>query len=226
MGQRSEGQLDFVPYDDPRLESKLELCSRLGKIMVLVDATGLDPLLVPLLQTDWRNCTNSSIQMGRKHIDVSQTFSLVITTKMAEPCFLPGLQSLVSIVSFAATTSGVSDQLLSTILHYKEPELEKQILLLSQKEVTLKGELAGLEQKLLETLASTEGDLLENDTLIRTLTMTKDGAEEIHGALEMSRTASLELERKRSMYKRFADKCSHLYFLMLRASNVSLSVEA
>jgi hypothetical protein len=211
-----------VSANDPRLTSKLELCCRLGKGMVLIDTAVLDPTLVPLLLSDWRKCPISTIQIGRKRIGVAQSFSLIMVTKNPMPIFLPGLKSLVNVVSFAETNTGVSERLLSNIMNCNEPDVEKEAVILFERQVQLKENLFELEQNLLNSLGSANGNLLENEGLIHTLTMTKTCSNDISCALETSQTACFELDKKRSMYRGFADKCSRLYFLMSRVSEVSL----
>ncbi len=208
--------------NDSRLTSKLELCCRLGKGMVLIDSAVLDPILVPLLLSDWHKCTISTIQIGRKSIDVAQSFSLIIVTKNPMPIFLPGLKSLVNLVSFAETNTGVSERLLSNILNCNEPDVEKEAVILFERQLQLKENLFELEQNLLNSLGSANGNLLESEGLMHTLTLTKTCSKDISYALEIIRTACFEVDKKRSMYKGFADRCSHLYFLMSRVTEVSL----
>lgn len=209
--------------NDPRVLSKLEVCCRIGKGLVLTDASGLDAILAPLLQSDWRYRTITTIQMGRKRIDVAQSFSLIIMTKLQTPIFLPGLKPLVNIVSFAETNKGVSEKLVNAILNYNEPALQKESVILFERQLQLKDNLSELEQQLLNSLGSTNRILLENEDLIQNLAETKAGAKDIVFLLESSRASCMEVNKRRSMYREFADKCSHLYFLMSRAAEVSAS---
>lgn len=195
----------------------------MGKGLILTDASGLDAILAPLLQTDWRYRTITTIQMGRKLIDVAQSFSLIILTKLQTPTFLPGLKPLVNIVSFAETNTGVSEKLVNAILNYNEPELQKESVIHFERQLQLKDNLSELEQQLLNSLGSTNRILLENEDLMQNLAKTKAGAKDIVFLLESSQTSCLEVDKRRSMYRGFADKCSHLYFLMSRAGEVSAS---
>jgi hypothetical protein len=214
-------QLEVLSTNDPRSVSKLELCCRMGKRLILTDASGLDSILVPLLQSDWRYRAISTIQMGRKLVDVAQSFSLIIITKLQAPVFLPGLKPLVSLVSFAETNTGVSEKLVNVILNYNEPDLQKESVIHFERQLQLKENLSELEQQLLNSLGSASGILLENEDLIHNLTKTKACAKEINFLLESSRTSCIEVDKRRSMCRGFADKCSHLFFLMSRACEVS-----
>jgi hypothetical protein len=75
-------------------------------------------------------------------------------------------------------------------------------------------QLAGLEAELIQALASSTGNILENTALIESLTKTKLKSAEIEKALEASAKASEELDRQRNVYRPFAQAGSMLYFLI------------
>ena len=69
---------------------------------------------------------------------------------------------------------------------HEQPELELQKSTLLAAEDKLKIELESMEQKLLEDLAASEGNLLENKTLIDSLNTLKAGAVKIKEKLQQS----------------------------------------
>ena len=83
-----------------------------------------------------------------------------------------------------------------------------------RKEEEFKVQLAGLEAELIQALASSTGNILENTALIESLTKTKLKSAEIERALEASAEASEELDRQRNVYRPFAQAGSMIYFLI------------
>lgn len=56
------------------------------------------------------------IRIGNTDIEYEQGFKLYITTKIANPHYLPEICIKVTIVNFTVTPSGLEDQLLALVL--------------------------------------------------------------------------------------------------------------
>jgi len=134
-------------------------------------------------------------------------------TRNPRPVIPPDAASLVSVVNFTVTKSGLEGQLLGVTIQFEKPELEKQKSEMLRREENFKVQLADLETNLLSELALSSGNLLENTQLIESLTKTKVKAAEIEVALQESTEMSLELNRQRDAYKPFAKTGARLYFL-------------
>ena len=117
-------------------------------------------------------------------------------------------------MNFTVTRSGLEGQLLGLAIQHEQPELEKAKGEMLRREEDFKVQLAGLEKNLLQALATAEGNLLENITLIETLTRTKEKAAEIEDALVLSADASIKLDQQREVYRPFALSGSSLFFLV------------
>ena len=78
----------------------------------------------------------------------------------------PNIQDLVSTVNFTVTKSGLEGQLLSITINFEQPELEARKTQLLEEEERLKIQLSEFEKKLLEALANSTGNILENTPLI------------------------------------------------------------
>ena len=83
-----------------------------------------------------------------------------------------------------------------------------------QREEQFKVQLAGLEKDLLQALATSSGNLLENQILIDSLTATKVKSAEITLALKESADASEEIDKQREGYRPFGHNASKLFFLV------------
>jgi len=74
--------------------------------------------------------------------------------------------------------------------------------------------LSTLEKQLLEQLASSEGNILENKALIQALTDTKVSSLEIKEALANSHKVQMKLDEEREVYRSFARTGSNVFFLV------------
>lgn len=106
------------------------------------------------------------VQIGDKPIDYNPAFKLFLTTRDSFVEVPPNASSLITLVNFTVTKSGLEGQLLSITINFEQPELESRKTALLEEEERLKISLAEFEKKLLEELANSEGNLLENKALI------------------------------------------------------------
>jgi hypothetical protein len=115
-------------------------------------------------------------------------------------------------VNFTGDALRLEGQLLGLVIQHEQPALEKQKSHLLRVEEDLKVQLAGLEKTLLETLATSTGNILENEALIQSLDETKakghhrEGvAGRVHDASEVSGRATRGVS---SRSPRRARRCS------------------
>ena len=220
--EQSKAGMEVVASGDPRFVSQVELCVRFGKTLLILDADGVNPMLYPLARRDLQHeGARYVVSVGDKTLDFSETFRMILVTRNPQPNLPPDASSLVTEINFTITKSGLEGQLLGVVLHVEQPELEKQKSEMLAQEEEYKVELAGLEKNLLEALSTAEGDLLQNTSLIETLTSTKKAASKIAAALEESGKASEELDRQREVYRVFAKDGSKVFFLMSQLEGVN-----
>jgi dynein heavy chain 2 len=157
------GSFEVTTLHDPRFGNTLELAVRFGKTLIIQEADKLEPVLYPLLRMDLdRQGPRFVVQIGDKAIDYNDTFRLYLVTRNPEPYLPPDARGLVSATNFTVTRSGLEGQLLGLTIQKEQPELEAQKSSLLKQEEELKVQLADLEKSLLETLANSTGNILEN----------------------------------------------------------------
>ena len=61
------------------------------------------------------------IRVGDKRIDFNPKFMLYITTKMANPHYLPEIFIKVTVINFSITFEGLQDQLLGDVMKNEKP---------------------------------------------------------------------------------------------------------
>jgi dynein heavy chain 2 len=120
-------------------------------------------------------------------VDYNPAFLLYLTTRDQFVEISPNCQALVTNVNFTVTKSGLEGQLLSITINFEQPELESRKTQLLEEEERLQIQLAAYEKQLLEELANSEGNILENKTLIDSLNQTKIQSSQIEKALTESK---------------------------------------
>ena len=199
----------------------------------------IEPMLYPLVRRDLRlDGMRQVVRIGDKEVDYNEKFKLYLvsammwrgcsrqwcdvfvssnvsqSTRNPDPQLPPDAASLVNEVNFTVTKSGLEGQLLGVTLQHEQPELEQKKSELLAKEEDMKVQLAAVEKELLEVLATSEGNILENQALIDTLRKAKQKAGDIEASLEGAAKASEELDRQREAYRPFAAAGSRFFFLI------------
>lgn len=165
----------MLNHQDKKFNTTLELAIRFGKVLVIQEVDGIESLLFPVLRKDLtQQGPRQVVQIGDKAVDFNPAFELYLTTRDQFVEIAPNCRALVTNVNFTVTKSGLEGQLLSITINFEQPELESRKTQLLEEEERLQIQLAGYEKQLLEELANSEGDILENKTLIDSLNQTKE----------------------------------------------------
>jgi len=215
LGKDKNRPLEVVTHHDKRFNNQVELAVRFGKILIILEVDGVEPMLYPLCRKDLlHQGPRFVVSVGDKMVDYNEGFKLYLVTRNPNPEIPPDAAALVTQVNFTVTKSGLEGQLLGLAIQHEQPELEKAKGEMLRKEEDFKVQLAGLEKGLLQALATAEGNLLENTSLIESLSRTKEKAAEIEDALVKSAQASIKLDEQREVYLPFARTGSKLFFIV------------
>ncbi len=207
--------VEVTTQQDAKFIQKLELAVRFGKTLVIQEVDRIEPLIFPILRKDLqRQGPRWCVTIGEKTIDFSENFRLFLVTRNPMMEIPPDAMPLVAQVNFSVTRSGLEGQLLGKTIQHEKPELERQKSELLASEEEMKVRLSGLEKQLLEQLASSQGNILENKALIQALTDTKTSSLEIMNALKNSHEVQAKLDQERDVYRGFARSAANVYFLV------------
>ncbi|KAF4787703.1 hypothetical protein TURU_168391 [Turdus rufiventris] len=212
----------LVILQDTNFLTSLELAVRFGKTLIIQEMDGVEPVLYPLLRKDLiAQGPRYAVQIGEKMIDYNEEFRLFLSTRNPNPFIPPDASSIVTEVNFTTTASGLRGQLLALTIQHEKPDLEEQKTKLLQQEEDKKIQLAKLEDSLLETLATSQGNILENKDLIESLNQTKASSALIQESLAESFRLQSFLDKERDAYLPLAESASKMYFIISDLSKIN-----
>ncbi|XP_029367943.1 dynein heavy chain 6, axonemal [Echeneis naucrates] len=181
----------------------------------------LDPALEPiLLKQTFMSGGRTLIRLGDSDIDYDKNFRLYMTTKMANPHYLPEVCIKVTIINFTVTKSGLEDQLLGDVVRLESPHLEEQRNELIVRINADRNQLKDLEDRILRLLFTSEGNILDNEELVQTLQESKVTSEAIKHRLEEAEATELMINSARECYRPVATRGSVLYFVIASLSEI------
>jgi dynein heavy chain 2 len=215
-------RLEVVNQQDSNFTTSLELAVRFGKTLLIQEVDRIEPVLYPLLRRDLvKQGPRYVVQLGDKMVDYNEQFRLFLSTRNPSPTLPNDAVSTITIINFTTTKTGLTAQLLTETIHHEKPELQDQMTKLLRDEEELKCELTALEESLLNELATAEGNILENKSLLESLNETKAKSVTIGKSLSESLEIQRSLDKEREVYLPVAQAGSVLYFLISDLSKLN-----
>ncbi|KAF7253558.1 Dynein heavy chain 14, axonemal [Varanus komodoensis] len=214
--QMAGGKLRQIRITDVNYLRTLENAMRTGESVLLQDLTEkLDSNLKPILKKEvYSKGGQEFIKIGDSEVEYNQTFRLYLTTRKANPHFLPAVCNTVTMINFTVTFQGLQDQLLSAVVIKEQPELEQKRCELLESISSDLVTLRELEQKSLRLLQKTNGHLLDDQDLIDNLQRTKLTSTEIFERVEASAATEAKITTLRESYLPIATRGAMLYFVV------------
>ncbi|EDK99999.1 mCG115458, isoform CRA_c [Mus musculus] len=212
--------LQLIKLSDPSYVRTLENCIQFGT-PVLLENVGeeLDPILEPLLlKQTFKQGGSTCIRLGDSTIEYSPDFRFYITTKLRNPHYLP--ETSVTLLNFMITPEGMQDQLLGIVVARERPDLEEEKQALILQGADNKRQLKEIEDKILEVLSLSEGNILEDETAIKILSSSKSLANEISQKQEVAEETEKKIDITRMGYRPIAIHSSILFFSIADLANI------
>ncbi|XP_055958183.1 dynein axonemal heavy chain 3 [Patella vulgata] len=215
-------KLEIVKPNDPNYIRCLENCLQFGNPCLLENVgEELDPILEPiLLKQTFKQNNIDYIRLGEHIIEYSQGFQFYITTRLRNPHYLPEVSVKVTLLNFMITPLGLQDQLLGIVAAKEKPELEEKKNQLIVESAYNKRQLKEIEDKILEVLSSSQGNILEDETAINILSSSKVLSEEISQKQQIASQTESEIDGVRNGYKPVAHHGSILFFTISDLANI------
>lgn len=214
--------LHVIKITDSDFVRTLENCIQFGT-PVLVENIGeeLDPLLEPLLlKQTFKQGGTLCIRLGDSTIEYSNDFKFYMTTKLRNPHYLPETAVKVTLLNFMITEEGLQDQLQGIVVAKERPELEEEKNALIFQSAENKRQLKEIEDKILEVLSSSEGNILEDETAIKILSSSKILADEISEKQAIAEETEKKIDVARSSYQPIAVHSTILFFSIADLANI------
>nr|XP_019939373.1 PREDICTED: dynein heavy chain 6, axonemal [Paralichthys olivaceus] len=220
--KEAKNGLKVIKLTDPNFLRTLENAIRMGMPVLLEELKEtLDPALEPiLLKQTFVAGGRTLIRLGDSDIDYDKNFRFYMTTKMANPHYLPEVCIKVTIINFTVTKSGLEDQLLSDVVQLESPHLEEQRNKLIVRINADRNQLKDIEDRILKLLFTSEGNILDNEELVETLQESKVTSETIKQRLEEAEATEMRINSARERYRPVATRGSVLYFVVAGLSEI------
>jgi len=227
MGKREN--LQVIKLSDPNYLKVLEQAIRFGQPVLLENveektssgAPGLDPALEPLLNKQiFRKGGQWLLRLGDTDIPYHEAFRFYITCKLPNPHFLPETFVTVLIVNFAVTRPGLEDQLLTVLCGLERADLEQKNDRLIVQISDDQSELAAIEDKILEMLSASSGNILDDEALIDTLAASKTTAVNVTQRMVDAEQTVKTINDVREEYRCVAQRASILFFTLADMARV------
>ena len=218
----SSNRVIKTSFLDKSFMKQLESALRFGSILLVQDVENADPVLNPLLNKEFhKEGGRTLIRIGDQEVDVSPAFKLFLSTRDSFHQFSPDLCSRVTFVNFTMTPSSLQDQCLNIIFEKEVPELAKQRTDLLQEQGGMQSRLRDLEEELLSSLNSLQGNILDDDSVMNTLEQLKTDAQTITESIRKSEEAVQIIAESSRVYRPLSEACSQLYFVVEMLHRVS-----
>ncbi len=106
-----EKKVEVINQQDNNFTTQLELAVRFGKILIVQEVDGVEPVLYSILRKDLAaQGPRHVVQIGEKIIDYNPEFRIYLTTRNPTPELLPDMEAIVNEVNFTTTRAGLTGQ--------------------------------------------------------------------------------------------------------------------
>jgi dynein heavy chain, axonemal len=164
------------PTMDAKVMSRtLENAVNMGNPVIFEDAgETFDPMLEPLLGKQIEKKGSAMyIKIGDTPTEYSSDFRFYVTTKLSRPHYSPEVCVKVTMLNFMVTQEGLEDQMLTIVVKHEEPKKYDTYNDNVTKKANNDRILVELQDKILNQIANSSADILEDDELVVTLDESK-----------------------------------------------------
>jgi len=194
----------------------------MGFPIILEDAAeAFDPLVDPLLgkQIDKKG-SMWTLKLGDTNIEYNKEFRFYVTTKLPRPHYSPEVCVKVNMLNFMVTEVGLTDQMLNIVVKHEDPknmERWNQAIIQSAANNRKKAEL---EDKILNQIAQSDVDILEDDVLLITLDESKAQCKQIEAQMKQDEMTMNIIANIKENFVPVASRVARLFFVLIQIMQV------
>jgi dynein heavy chain len=215
--KEADNNLQITRMGHAKMVSVFEQSIEHGR-SVLIENMGesVDAVLQPVIARNTiKRGKKLIMKLGDKEIILNNSFKLFLHTKLSNPHYPPEIQAETTVINFTVTEQGLEEQMLFLIVRLERPDLARTKLELVQQQNEFKVKLADLEALLLEKLANAEGDILDDEDLIRGLEDAKRTSDEVKLKVISAQETEAKINETSENYRVTANRGALLFFLMM-----------
>jgi dynein heavy chain len=157
---------------------------------------------------------NLILKFAGKDLVLSKDFKLFLQTKLSNPHYPPEVQAETALINFTVTELGLADQLLALVVERERPDLARRRVELINQQNDFKIKLKQLEDDVLYKLATAQGDILENISLIENLEYSKKLSNEINEKVAIAKVTEAKINDTSEKYRPAAVRGALFYFML------------
>ena len=175
----------------------------------------IDAILMPVIARQYvKRGKNLILKFAGKDLVLSKTFKLFLQTKLSNPHYPPEVQAETALINFTVTELGLADQLLALVVERERPDLARRRVELINQQNDFKIKLKQLEDDVLYKLATAQGDILENISLIENLEYSKKLSNEINEKVAIAKVTEAKINDTSEKYRPAAVRGALFYFML------------
>lgn len=215
-------QIVVSKFSDGDYLKRLEGCIQFGNPMLIENILEeTDPAIEPvLLRQTFKKGNITLIKLGEAAVEFSKEFRFYMTTKLRNPHYLPEVAVKVTLLNFMITQVGLQDQLLNIVVEKERPDLAEEKARLVVEGAENKEQLELTENKILDVLSSSQGNILEDEAAVQVLSASKQLSNEIAEKQTIAETTEQNIDEARLAYVPVASKTSILFFCIADLANI------
>ena len=204
------------------MSRRLESCINLGNPVIFEDATEtFDPMLDPILAKQIeKKSSEMLIKFGDKMITYSKDFKFFVTTKMPAPHYSPEICVKLTMLNFTVTQEGLQDQMLNEIIRITKEKLSASRIKAIQTKAENAMKKKAVDDTILQLLANSKEDILEDTELRESLATAKETQQEIDQSNEQNEKIMKQVEQMRTENVAVGLRVSRLFFVLTDLTSV------
>merc|ERR1719181_1761352 len=197
MGQSQH--ITVSKFTDGDYLKRLEGCIQFGHPFLIENlAEETDPAVEPvLLRQTFKKGNTVMMKLGEAVVEYQKDFKFYMTTKLRNPHYTPEVAVKVTLLNFMITQVGLQDQLLNIVVEKERPDLAEEKARLVVEGAENKEQLEETENKILDVLSSSQGNILEDESAIQVLSASKQISNEISEKQKIAEETEAQIDEAR-----------------------------